>query len=316
MEVLLRLSGLLALLLIGTGLRRGGVLNRRRTSTLNTVAYYGALPALVFTATYDRNVVAILTPELFVGVLGVFALTVALAWLVTRRRSNPARRSVTMVQSYHSNLGYLGLPLVDATFGSEVTAVASVVLGIGSLIQVPITVLLLVTTTGVTTQLRSQFLQLGKNPVLIALVAGIAVGSLQPTVPTVSTVVPDVLAALAPVSTVVLEALATLALPLALVCVGASLEVDGPTLDFGATGSVVGLKLIAMPVIAWAIFSTLGINGAAFTAGIVMFGTPTAVSTYVFATELGGDEQFASLNVFVTTLVSLASMFVLIRLVS
>jgi len=316
MEVLLRLSGLLALLLIGTGLRRGGVLNRRRTSTLNTVAYYGALPALVFTATYDRNVVAILTPELFVGVLGVFALTVALAWLVTRRRSNPARRSVTMVQSYHSNLGYLGLPLVDATFGSEVTAVASVVLGIGSLIQVPITVLLLVTTTGVTTQLRSQFLQLGKNPVLIALVAGIAVGSLQPTVPTVSTVVPDVLAALAPVSTVVLEALATLALPLALVCVGASLEVDGPTLDFGATGSVVGLKLIAMPVIAWAIFSTLGINGAAFTAGIVMFGTPTAVSTYVFATELGGDEQFASLNVFVTTLVTLASMFVLIRLVS
>lgn len=302
MEVLVRLSGLLFVLLVGTGLRRTGILDQERTSTLNTVAYYGALPALVFTATYDQNIAAILTPSLFVGVLGVFASTVGLAWLVTTHQPDPARRSVALVQSYHSNLGYLGLPLVAATFDAEVTAIASVVLGIGSLTQVPITVLLLVTTTGVTTTIRTQLAGLAKNPVLFALISGIVVGSLE-------------LSVAQPI-TAVLDVLASLALPLALLCVGASLDVDGPTLDVGATGSVIGLKLVAMPVIAWGVFSALGVGASTFTAAVVMLGTPTAVSTYVFATELGGDEQFASLNVFVTTLASLASLFVLIRLVS
>ena len=302
MDVLVRLVGLLVLLLVGTGLRRSGLLDQSRTATLNTVAYYGALPALVFTATYDQDIASLLTPTLFVGVVGVLLATAALAWVVNARRDVPARRSVAMVQSYHSNLGYLGLPLVAATFDAEVTAIASVVLGIGSLTQVPITVLLLVMITGVETQLRSQLVALAKNPVLIALIIGIAFGSLGVGVD--------------PMVVVGLDILAALALPLALLCVGATLRVDGPSIDWEATGSIVGLKLVVMPALAWVGFSALGVGAATFTAAVVMLGTPTAVSTYVFATELGGDSEFASLNVFASTLGSVGSLFVLISLVS
>lgn len=302
MALLGRLAGLLVLLLVGTGLRQAGILNAERTATLNSAAYYGALPALVFTATYDRDIAAIITPALFVGVLAVFGSTAALAWVVTRQQTDATRRSVAVVQSYHSNLGYLGLPLVAATFDAEVTAVASVVLGIASLTQVPITIGLLVTSTDATTTVRTQARRIATNPVLLALVSGMAIGSVGLAVP--------------PAATVVLDALAALALPLALLCVGASLEVEGSSLDYRATGSVVGLKLVAMPALAWLAFSALGVDAATFTAGVVMLGMPSAVSTYVFATELGGDSRFASVNVFVTTLASLASLFVLIRLVA
>jgi hypothetical protein len=302
MELLGRLLGLLALLLVGTGLRRGGILTSGRTAQLNAVAYYIALPALVFTATYDRNIAAILTPTLVVGVVAVLSSMAALAWLLNRRRNRPARQSVAMIQSYHSNLGYLGLPLVASTFDAEVTAIASVVLGIGSLVQVPITVLILVTINGADTRLVDQLTELGKNPVLIALILGITIGSLG-------------LPVAQPIS-VGLDALAALALPLALLCVGATLEIDGPELDLEATGMVVGLKLVVMPALAWLAFSALGVGASTFTAAIVMLGTPTAVSTYVFANELGGDSEFASLNVFATTVGSLASLFVLISLVS
>jgi predicted permease len=44
-----------------------------------------------------------------------------------------------------------------------------------------------------------------------------------------------------------------------------------------------------------------------------MFGSPTAVSTYVYANELGGDERFASIAIFATTLASLATLLVLFR---
>lgn len=70
-----------------------------------------------------------------------------------------------------------------------------------------------------------------------------------------------------------------------------------------------------MPVLAWVVFSLLAVDTATFIASVVMLGTPTAVSTFVFASELGGDEEFASLNVFATTLVSIGTLFVLIALV-
>lgn len=302
MEVISRLVGILVLLLVGTALRQNGVLNRGRTSTLNTVAYYGALPALVFTATYDQDIAGLLTPALFLGVIGVLVVTAGLAWLINVNRDVPSRWSVAMVQSYHSNLGYLGLPLVAATFDAEVTAIASVVLGIGSFTQVMITVLLLVTITSVETRLRAQLLELARNPVLIALLLGIAVGSIGVGI-NASIVVG-------------LDLLATLALPLALLCVGASLQIESPSIDLGATGSVVGLKLVAMPAIAWLTFSALAVDTSTFQAAVVMLGTPTAVSTYVFAAELGGDSEFASLNVFVSTLGSVGTLFVLISIVS
>jgi len=302
MEVFGRLVGLLVLLVFGTALRQSSVLNRSRTSILNAVAYYGALPALIFTATYDQDIAGLLTPTLFVGVIGVLGITASLGWLINAHRDVPARWSVATVQSYHSNLGYLGLPLVAATFDAEVTAIASVVLGIGSLTQVMITVLLFVTITGVDSRFRDQLSELARNPVLLALLLGITVGSVG--VDLTQNII------------IGLDLLATLALPLALLCVGATLQVEEPSIDITGTGSVVGLKLVVMPAFAWLLFSILAVDTPTFQAAVVMLGTPTAVSTYVFAAELGGDEEFASLNVFVSTLISVGTLLVLISLVS
>ncbi|WP_311173990.1 AEC family transporter [Halobellus ordinarius] len=301
MEVLVRLLGLLALLLAGLGLRISGTLDEGRTQRLNDAAYYVALPALIFVSTYERAIGDLITPTLLFGLLAVLFSTAGLAWLVNRHRPDRRRRSVAIVQSYHSNLGYLGLPLVAATFDGDVTAVASVVLGVVSLIQVPLTVFILTAINGADASIAGELRQLARNPVLGTLVVGLAVGS-------AGVSVPEVLAG-------GLDALGALALPIALLCVGASLQVDLPTLELGASASVVALKIVSMPGLAWLAFTLLEVDAATFTGAVVMLGTPTAVSTYVFTSELGGDEQFASLNVFLTTLGSVGSLFVLIRAV-
>ncbi|MDJ1432963.1 AEC family transporter [Halostagnicola sp. A-GB9-2] len=302
MEVVGRLLALLVLLLVGTGLRASEILDTSRTARLNDIAYYVALPALIFISTYDQAIGELLTPALLVGLLFVLFSTAGLAWLVHRNRSSRPRQSVAIVQSYHSNLGYLGLPLVAATFDAEVTAIASVVLGILSLVQVPLTVLILVFVNEAETKIGRELGGLLTNPVLLALITGLGVGSSSVTVP--------------PLAVSGLDIVGAFALPLALLCVGASLQVDLPSVDFGASGSVVALKIVCMPLLAWIVFSLLTVDEATFTASVVMLGTPTAVSTFVFANELGGDEEFASLNVFATTLVSIATLFVLITLVS
>lgn len=301
MELLGRLLGLLALLLAGTGLRTVGVLDDTRSAWLNKVAYYVALPALIFVSTYDQSIGGLLTPALVVGQVAVLLGTAAVAW-IAHNSERKERQSIAIVQSYHSNVGYLGLPLIAATFDATVTATASVVLGIVSLIQVPLTILVLVGVNDAEVPISDELLQLVTNPVLVSLVAGLMVGTTGVTVPS-------------PVGTG-LDAVGSLALPLALLCVGTSLDVDLAAVDYVATGTVVTLKLLFMPALAWAVFLLLGVDSATFTASVVMLGTPTAVSTFVFAGELGGDTGFASLNVFVTTLGSVVSLFVLIPLVS
>lgn len=292
---------LLGLLVIGVGLRVTGVLDDNRAARLNSLTYYIALPALIFVSTYQRSITTLLSPALLEGLLLVMIGTVVLAWLIHRNYASTQHRSVALVQSYHSNLGYLGLPLVAATFDDRVTAIASVILGIVSLIQVPLTILILTTMSSADTRVVHELRRLVTNPVLISLIVGLTVGSAGLAVPSVAATG--------------LDALGTLALPLALLCVGSSLEVDLSTVNLSATGWVVALKNGCMPALAWAIFSLLTVNTATFTASVVMFGTPSAVSTFVYANELGGDEQFASLNVFVTTLISTGTLFLLIRLV-
>ncbi|GAB3033005.1 AEC family transporter [Natronobiforma cellulositropha] len=302
MEVVGRLVFLLVLVAVGVGLRASGHLGQTRTARLNAVAYFVALPALIFVSTAGQAVGDLLTPTLLAGLLVVFTTTVALAWVVHRKQANPARRSVAIVQSYHSNLGYLGVPLIAATFDAEVTAIASVILGVVSFVQLPTTILFLSTINGADVSLRHELGRLARNPVLLALVAGLTVGSVGLTVPGPATAG--------------LETVGALALPLALLCVGASLRLELPAADLGATGSVVALNVLSMPVLAWAVFSLLAVDSATFAAAVVMLGTPTAVSTFVFASELGGDEAFASRNVFATTVVSILTLIVIIALVS
>jgi malonate transporter and related proteins len=301
MEVLGRLLAMLAVLVVGAGLRSTGVLNTARTARLNATAYYVALPALVFVATYDQSVGELLSAELLVGTTAVVFATGAIAWFAHRNRFSEGRQSVAIIQSYHSNLGYLGVPLVAATFDARVTAIASVILGFVTLIQLPLTIVVLSVFNGAKAEIGRELRNLATNPVLAALLVGLTIGEIGLALPATATTG--------------LDAVGALALPLALLCVGAALQVDSVSFDLEATGSVVALKLGCMPLLAWGVFSLLAVDTATFTASIVMLGMPTAVSTYVYANELGGDAAFASLNVFATTVASVVSLFVLIMAV-
>jgi len=299
MSVAARLGYLLVLLAVGVGARQVGVLNERRTGWLNDLAFYVALPALVFSSTYDQPLEDLVSPALVGGALLVFATMVALAWVVHGRRAAGSRRSVAVVQSYHSNLGFLGLPLVGATLSETAAATASVVLGVGVLTQTPLTVGALIAINDADADVRAELRGVATNPVLLAIVAGLTASQVGLTLP-------------GAVATG-LGAVSELALPVAVLCVGSSLRLSSEGLDYGLTGSVVAMKVGVMPLVAWGVFTLLAVDPATVAPAVLMFGMPTAVSTYVYANELGGDAQLASLNVFVTTVASLASVAVIVQ---
>jgi len=300
MAVIGQLGFMLAFLAVGVAARRADLLDDERRRALTAVAFYVALPALVFASTFDRPLGELISPALLAGFWLILGLTVAVGLLVHRRRPRDDRRSVAIVQSYHGNMGFLGLPLVAATVGGDATAVASVILGLGALTHIPVTVFLLVRLNDSDAALVDELTELFTNPVLASLAAGIAASVVGVSVPG------PVVAGL--------DAVARLALPLALVCIGGTLDADLSLSSLRPTGSVVALKVVWMPVLAWLVYSALGLGETALAAAVVMLGVPTAVSTYVYTSELGGDEAFASLNVFVTTVASLGTLSVLVWL--
>ncbi|WP_324665216.1 AEC family transporter [Haloarcula sediminis] len=300
MAVLEQLGFMLVFLAVGAAASSVSILTAARTETLTAVAFYVALPALVFASTFDRPLRELVSPALLVGFWTVLAATAAAGWLVHRRRKSEARRSVAIVQSYHGNMGFLGLPLVAATLGGEATAVASVVLGLGALTHVPVTVFTLIRINDSDASLSGELRALATNPVLVSLAAGIAASVAGVGLPAVAVTG--------------LDAVSTLALPLALLCVGAKLDTELSLSRLRPTTGVVLLKVVWMPLLGWAVFSALGLGSTALSAAVVMLGVPTAVSTYVYTSELGGDESFASMNVLVTTVASLGTLSVLVWL--
>ena len=298
MSVASNLAYMLVLLGAGVAGRRLGVLTPRRRDRLTDLAFLVALPALVYTSTYARPLDEVVTGRLVAGVVCVIGVGAGIGWLVHRRRADAATRGVALVQSYHSNLGFLGLPLVAATFGAGAVeaAKASVVLGVGALVQVPLTVTLLSLHAegDAGGDLVAEVRGLVRNPVLLALVAGLASAWLgvAPPAPAVTG----------------LSVLADLALPVALLGVGSSLALDAATLDTPTVGAVAAVKLVALPLVALAVFTLLGGEPSTVRAGVVMFAMPTAVSTFVYASALDGDAGLASVTVFVTTVASAATL--------
>ncbi len=299
MELFVRLGYLLTILGVGVLVRHVGVLDTPRRKRVNTVAFYVLLPALIFESTYAEPLSELVSPALVIGLWVVLFGTVGIALLVHTHIDGADRRSVAIVQSYHSNFGYLGVPIVAAALGSAAAAKASVILGIGALTQIPLTIIFLTAINDADVSLVDECRAVGTNPVIVALVAGLVASAIGIEVPSL------------PVRG--LELLGAGALPVALILVGSALEPHLPRGGYATLGSVVALKVFAMPALAFIAFTALGATPLSRDVGVAMFATPAAVSTFVYAGELGGDEQFASLGVFVSTVVSLVWLAVLLH---
>ncbi|MFC6954792.1 AEC family transporter [Halorubellus litoreus] len=300
MSVATQLGYMVALLAVGAGLRAAGVLTATRRDRLTSVAFYVALPALVFTSTVTRSLSEVIVWQLFVGVVVVLVAVAGIGWVIHRQHSNPGQRAVAVVQSYHCNMGFLGLPFVAATFGGVTAGKASIVLGIGSLVQVPLTVLLLTRITSADADVVAELRSLARNPVLIALALGLAGGAVGVELPGL---VADGLGVLG-----------ALALPIALPAVGAAITADGGLVDPPKVGAIAAVKLLLMPLVAFGVFSALAASPTTLRAGVLMLAMPTAVSTYIYSSELGGDGDLASATILTTTVVAAATLFAIVQL--
>ena len=92
--------------------------------------------------------------------------------------------------------------------------------------------------------------------------------------------------------------------PLALLMIGASFRPERLRENFAIALLASGLKLILLPLLAVTAAAWLGFDPESLIVIYIVFGVPTAATSYVVAHIMGGDKDLASSIIMLSTLLS------------
>lgn len=236
-------------------------------------------------------------PLLLIGyaVVATVLLFLLLDRLLSPLLLAPTDRGVFVQGAFRSNMGIIGLAFCLSAFGSSVLALASIYLAVLTILFNILAVITLtrhqqqVTDAGA---LRKILLSIAKNPLILAICAGIILS----------------LSGL-PVPTILLDTgnyLARMTLPLALLCAGAAIRLREFSSSRPLYWAITG-KLLAVPLLITLGGIAIGLRGEGLGVLYLMSAAPTAAASYPMTQALGGNHHLAAAIIAATSLASLLS---------
>lgn len=296
-----------ALIFLGFGVARMGVLGQHAIDSLNRFVVYLALPAVLFRS------MASITPEqasqhgyFLASMLGI-AIIYGLAWLAAKRtHKNIGDIAVEALSASYANSGYMGLPLCLMLFGPEsVPAVALAILMTACL--------LFACTLAIMEFSRSQQgsiwktahtvgRSLFKNPLLIAPLLGglfaLSGMSLPSSVDRTA------------------ELLGMAASPCALVCIGLFLAQPQQTgkVPSVTLGRILALKLIVHPIVtAILVLWVFDMEPMWRKIAILLAALPIGTGPFMLATLYNREAAVVSKAILYSTLVSILTVSIVVK---
>ena len=284
-------AALLLYLLYGVLCRRLRIITPDNQQNFIDLLLTILMPCMVF------NSFRSITLEMLRNTLSVLAVSLSvclLSWLLGKvlyRRAAAERRDVLRYATLINNAGFAGLPLAQEMFGEEGLIYASVFL-------IPIRIFMW--SAGITMLSRqrsgwkSVAVKLLKNPCILAVLAGLARGLLQVSLP--------------PFVETALSRLGDCVSPLSMVLIGSIIAGVEPRglLDKWVVGYT-GLRLIVLPLCVLALGRLLGLPTAVTGTAVTLTAMPAATTTALLAARYGADAAFASRLVLVSTVLSLVT---------
>ena len=294
----------LILLSVGFLAVRTGLTDRAFMNRLNTLNFRLFFPFLMFNNIYGAKPENLPSLTLMIaGPLSVILVILVLMWIVPRIVKENPRRGVIIQGIFRSNFIIYGIPLTTYVFGAEKSSVAGMMtLIMVSLFNTAGVIVLEIFREGGKVRLKPLLLGLLKNPLLQGCVAGLLFYLLQIRLP-------DFIAS--PVSS-----LASLATTLAMIVLGANLVFEELKKNRKPITAVLLVRLVLLPLIMLPLGWLIGLRGVELFLILMIFGTPVATSSYPMAQNMGGDGPLAGQLVFVSTVVSLGTIFLFIYAMS
>ena len=289
----------LVYLAIGYSMVRLGAADMPFMNRLNKMTFQVFFPSLMFQNIYSAKANDLPSPTLLALSLGGMLLLVILLMLIVPRLvKEPPRQGVIVQGIFRSNFVLYGVSLTTFVFGQAQSSVA----GFMTLVMVSFfnitAIIVLEYFRGGSANPLKLIGKLFRNPLLQGCLAGLVFFLLKWDLPGfVKT----------PVS-----ALASLATPLAMITLGGTLSFAALRRNVHLVWPVLLLRLIVMPLLMLTIGYLMGLRGVELFLLLMIYGTPVAASSYPMAMNMGGDGELAGQLVFVSTVLSLGTIFAFI----
>ncbi|MCC6008900.1 MAG: AEC family transporter [Rhodobacteraceae bacterium] len=292
-NTLLPLFGLIAL---GFACVRLRVIPAEGVAPMGAVVVRLALPALIFLTLAATPPAEAIEPWLLVayggGTLATILLCLAVARLVLRL--DWPECAVVMLGVALSNSGFLGFPVTEALFGAEMAGrLLAHCLLVENLLVIPLGLAALTLADGAGGRPGASLWSgiaagLWRNPLVLALAAGLAVSGLGVALPT-------------PIETL-LQMLARISAPLALLVIGGILASLQAQRAARAVGLLVVGKLLIHPAAVWSALSLSPLVLDDLFAGAVIYAAMPMVTIFPILAARGGQTQTAAMALVLATL--------------
>jgi malate permease and related proteins len=295
MTILSTILPVFLVILLGWVFHRKGFIPEAFLNPGNRLVFYLAIPAMIFRSIAGTNLTSQFDIRVVLTSLAAVLVVFGLAWFAAGfiRVARTGQRGTFVQSTFHGNIGYIALAVAFYALGNEGLARTSIIAAFVMILQNLLAIFILQyysDNSAIKGNAGIVFLRILGNPVILASMSGILVSLLKIPIPKVLDQT--------------LEIIGGLALPMALLIIGASLSFDLVRFRIGSVLSSSIVKLIVLPALGFMGFRFLGISPQDYLPGLLLLATPTATIAVVMAHEIGGDMDFAAATVSVSTLLS------------
>ncbi len=290
----LSITGSICLMLVlGVIFKRINLIDAHFIDVGSKLVFKVTLPAMLFisiiSSEHDFSAASSFIKYGIVASISFFIFTYASVKLIF---PSSADQGVLIQGGFRANTGIIGIAYVASAYGSEGVALAALYVAVTTFIYNVQAVICLSPkgATSVAQAAKLMLTTLTKNPLIIAILLGVAFYLLA-----------------IPVPQIAIEAgnyLAKMTLPLALLCTGGSLNFSLMRKEKGASWFASSYKLIVAPFAITSGAYLFGFRGVELGILFFMNASPVAAASYVMARSMGGNAVLAANIIALTTVLS------------
>ncbi len=292
-----------SLVFIGLWLKWRNKIDESFTISASYIVFNLALPVLMFAAIVRTDIAEVANLKLVTFAILASIVSFFVIWMSASKWIVDKENLGVFVQGcFRSNLGILGLAFCVTTFEQKGLAVGAVLLAVITPIYNILSIYALTHAANQDAKLNWPRLlkNVLTNPLIVAIFLALPFAYWQ-------VELPDILMRS-------IDYLAAMTLPLALICIGASLSMTSLRQTQSLSWLSVLIKLIILPVLIGVVGYLVGFQGIELGCLILMFASPTAAASFVMVRSIGGNHKLAANIIAITTLISLFTVSILIYL--
>jgi malonate transporter and related proteins len=281
------------LVALGYFVKRINVINENFVDVTSKFVYSVSLPALVFINIAEIDLSEAIDFNQIIYIYAATLFSFFLVWIIAVPFIKEGKNLSVFVQgAYRSNFAIVGFAIVSKLFGSYALGKAAIVLAFILPLYNILAVIILTVPLRKEKKLnlKSTVFEILFNPLIIAVIVGLPFSYFKIEIPSFINLT--------------IGFLAELALPLALVGIGGSLNLQNIKKASGLAFTSSAIKIILVPLLLTLGAYHFGFRELDLGIMFVLFASPTAIVSFIMAEAMGANSKLAGNIVLISTVAS------------